>query len=259
MRSNSSSNRRPGVRLAMSRPLALCLGVALAAAPAPALADVRLGGDSGGYFTVAVKSWWEIPFRSVIRQRFDFSCGSASVATLLTHHYARPTLEREPFAQMWKLGDRETISKVGFSMFDMKTYLQSIGYRAEGFRITMDQLRQIRRPTIVLLDLNGYKHFVVVKGIRADRVLVGDSTLGLNEYSAEDFEKYWNNIALAIVSTPAKTRPVFNLASDWGPWSRAPTDQAGNQLDQSAGDLTTFLPPTYQLTPQLLLDIRVPF
>src|SRR3546814_9253728 len=93
---------------------------------------------------------------------------------------------------MWEKGDREAIRKVGFSMLDMKTYLASRGFRAEGFRITVDQLKLVKRPTIVLMDLKGFKHFVVIKGVRGDRVLTGDSVLGLNEYSLEDFEKHWN-------------------------------------------------------------------
>src|SRR3546814_10578109 len=81
------------------------------------------------------------------------------------------------------------------------------------------------------------KHFVVIKGVRGDRVLTGDSVLGLNEYSLEDFEKHWNGIALAIVEG-GKKRPEFNLAGDWGPWSQAPLEKDGS-LHVSAGDLTT--------------------
>src|SRR3546814_19943743 len=102
-------------------------------------------------------TWWDIPFRSVIRQRYDFSCGSAALATLLTYHYGAPTSEAMPFRAMWEKGDREAIRKVGFSMLDMKTYLASRGFRAEGFRITVDQLKLVKRPTIVLMDLKGFK------------------------------------------------------------------------------------------------------
>lgn len=230
---------------------ALCVLVA-----APAAAEVRFTGpETGGNYSVQVMSWWDIPFRSVVRQRYDFSCGSAAIATLLTYHYGVATSETTPFRAMWEKGDRDAIRKVGFSMLDMKNYLASRGYRAEGFRLTIDQLKQVRRPSIVLLDLKGFKHFVVIKGIRGDRVLTGDSVLGLNEYSLGDFEKHWNGIALAIVDG-AKQRPTFNLAGDWGPWSRAPLEGDGS-LRVSAGDLTTNLPPQYQLTPQILLDVRV--
>lgn len=219
-------------------------------------AEVRVGREAiGGDFSVGVMTWWDIPFRSVVRQRYDFSCGSAAVATLLTYHYDRPTNERTPFKAMWELGDKEAIKKVGFSMLDMRNYLTSIGYRAEGFKLTPDQLSQVKRPVIVLLDLDGFKHFVVVKGQTADQVLVGDSVLGINKYSTEDFAKYWNGVALAIVDGPIKSRPKYNLAGDWNRWSTAPTDQVS--ATAAIGDLTNHLPPLYQISPELLLDVQV--
>ncbi|MEH6758506.1 MAG: C39 family peptidase [Parasphingorhabdus sp.] len=231
------------------------LSLALFWSPA-ANAEVRLGREAlGGDYAVGVMTYWDIPFRSVVRQRYDFSCGSAAVATLLTYHYDLPTAERTPFKAMWDLGDKEAIKKVGFSMLDMRSYLQSIGYRAEGFKLEPGQLAQVKRPVIVLLDLNGFKHFVVVKGQTKDQVLVGDSVLGIKKYSTKDFYKYWNGIVLAIVDGPIQKLPTYNLAGDWSPWAPAPTDQVS--ATASIGDLTTHLPPLYQLTPEFLLDVRV--
>ena len=223
----------------------------------PAPAEVQLNRESGGDFTVNVMSWWEIPFRTVVRQRYDFSCGSAAVATMLTHHYGRPTTEQEPFKAMWATGDKDLIRKVGFSMFDMKNYLTGLGYTTEGFRLKVADLQNVKRPLIVLINLNGFKHFVVIKGISKDRILTGDSVLGLNQYALEDFEKMWNGIALAIVKTPTGQPGRYNLAGDWGPWSQAPLEEGNDALAVSVGDLTTHLPPEYQLTPIILLDVRV--
>ena len=224
--------------------------------PATLDAQVRLGPESGGAnYSVQVMSWADIPFRSIVRQRFDFSCGSAAVATLLTYHYGKPTAELQPFAQMWKVGDQATITKAGFSMYDMKLYLQSIGLRSEGYRMGVDDLRKSKRPAIVLLDLNGYKHFVVVKGVRGNTVLVGDPIRGLAQYEAADFQKSWNGIALAIVKNATKEPPLFNLARDWSPWSTAPLDD--NAQVANIGNVTTHLPQIYQLTPQILIDVRV--
>lgn len=233
------------------------IALVLAAQSSSTNAEVQLNRESGGDFSVSVMSWWEIPFRTVVRQRYDFSCGSAAVATILTHHYGRPTGEQEPFKAMWAKGDKELIRKVGFSMFDMKTYLTDLGYTTEGFRLKVADLAKIKRPMIVLLDLNGFKHFVVIKGFNNGRVLTGDSVLGLTQYSAEDFGKMWNGIALAIVKTPEPIRPRYNLAGDWGPWSQAPLEEGNDALAVSISDLTTHLPPDYQLTPTILLDVRV--
>lgn len=231
------------------------LAAALVGLAAPALAEVRLSSEAGGNYRVTVMSWWEIPFRTVVRQQYDFSCGSAAVATLLSYHYRRPTPERVAFAQMWKSGDQALIRKVGFSMFDMKSYLESAGFRAAGYRLGEEGLRKLKRPAIVLLDLKGFKHFVVVKGLRGDRVLVGDPMLGLNEYSFADFMKVWNGIALMIQTDEEAREPLYNLAGDWGPWSKAPMEDGA--LHIAPDNFATHLPPSYQLTPQILLDVNV--
>ncbi len=212
-------------------------------------------GSNGGHYNVGVMSWADIPFRSIVRQRYDFSCGSAAIATLLTYHYGRPTPEQLPFAEMWKAGDQKIITKSGFSMFDMKNYMQTIGLHAEGYRMSVDDLRKSARPAIVLLDLNGFKHFVVVKGVHGSTVLVGDPIRGLEKYDAKDFQKSWNGIALAIVKDASKAPPSFNIVRDWAPWSTAPVD--ANALVSTIGNITTNLPPTYQITTQIQIAARI--
>ena len=49
--------------------------------------------DSGSLYSVKVMTFRDIPFRTVIRQQYDYSCGSASLATLLHFHYGRPVGE----------------------------------------------------------------------------------------------------------------------------------------------------------------------
>ena len=246
---------RCGTKMKAARALAAAAATLVAAVSVSADAQVRLVNEAGGNYEVYVMSWWEIPFRSVVRQQYDFSCGSAAISTLLTYHFGRPTSERESFKAMWEQGDQETIKKVGFSMFEMKTFVEKLGYRAEGYRLTPAKLAKLPRPSIVLVELKGFKHFVVVKGVRGDRILVGDPMLGLSEYSLADFSKIWNGIALVVVDAPDDRKPRFNLAGDWGPWSKAPLE--GDAIRVLADDLTTYLPPSYQLTPQILLDVRV--
>ncbi len=235
-------------------PFSCLIAAALCSTSLSAQSQVELG-SSGGRYHVNVMSWADIPFRSIVRQKYDFSCGSAAVATLLTYHYNRPTPEQLPFTEMWKAGDQKLIAKSGFSLFDMKTYLQSVGLHSEGYRMNVDDLRKSKRPVIVLLDLNGFKHFVVVKGVQGNTVLVGDPIRGLEKYDAKDFQKSWNGIALAIVNGATKEPPSFNIIRDWSPWSTAPID-ANTQI-ANINDITTNLPPIYQLTTQIQIAARI--
>jgi uncharacterized protein len=255
MPSPATIGSQRSIRLNWRRLISPLFFVTAMIAPA-AHAQLQMGPEAGGgHYAVKVMSWADIPFRAIVRQRYDFSCGSAAVATLLTYHYGRPTTEEMSFGEMWKAGDRTIITKSGFSMFDMKNYLQSIGLHSEGFRLSIADMAKAKRPVIVLLDLNGFKHFVVVKGVQNKTIVVGDSIRGLTQFSAEEFQKSWNGIALAIVDDKGTERPGYNLLRDWASWSTAPVGD--NALVATIGDLTTFLPPTYQITPQILLNVRV--
>jgi predicted double-glycine peptidase len=202
------------------------------------------GGDS--YF-VDVKSIWEIPFRTVVRQRFDYSCGSAAVATLLAHHYGKPVGEAEVFRAMYETGDKPRIQKVGFSLLDMKRYLAAEGFKADGYRLTLAQLEKSRSPAITVVQNGSYKHFVVIKGVRDGQVLVGDPALGLKKYSFAEFEKMWNGIAFMIREVPA-TQVAFNREDEWRPYAQAPLDdRLGGKGAYASFDGS--VRPLYQIAP----------
>jgi hypothetical protein len=77
---------------------------------------------------------------------------------------------------------------------------------------------------------------------------------GLGEYSREDFAKVWNGVALVIVDGKRETG-AFNLAGDWGPWSTAPMEDGALRI--APDDFATHLPPSYQISPQILLDVDI--
>ena len=227
--------------------LALCLA-AWVALSAPSQAQVRTHGEGGGHFSLNVMSWRDIPFRTVVRQEYDYSCGSAAVATLLRYHYGVNVGEAEVFQSMFARGDQERIRQVGFSMLDMRTYLESRGYGADGLRLSLDRLATLNTPAIALITHDNYRHFVVVKGVSADRVLVGDPTFGLQTYTREEFEAVWNGVVLAIRRLPeGAAAPLYNRPEEWGPWAVAPLGDARGPV--SPTDLMLGMRELYQITP----------
>lgn len=232
------------------RGLALLTAVAASMSAAPSTAQISVPPSSGLEGTVGVITWRDIPFRTVVRQQFDFSCGSAALATLLTYQYGLKTSETDAFKRMYAVGDQAKIRKVGFSMLDMKRYLAERGVDSDGFRMSLDEIASEGRPAVALVVLGRYRHFVVIKGVARDRVLVGDPALGLKTYTRGEFAKIWNGIAFMLDGKGATTHPQFNARSDWDPWSRAPLDavQSGTL---SLAELSRNLAPIYQLTPVL--------
>lgn len=242
---------------AASRVTAVALGLALAG-PGSALSDVRLGRDTGpGDFRVSVLSWWEIPFRTTIRQQYDYSCGSAALATLLTYQYGRPTSETEVFQAMWAAGNQAQIRKLGFSMLEMKSFLEKLGYLVVGARVSVEQLGRLNRPAIALITIGPYRHFVVIKGAHDGVIVTGDPARGLVTYRLADFGKMWNGILLLPLDSPTHQKPIFNADRDLDPWSQAPVSFGRDEQRSSIDSLTSNLPPVYQLTTQMLLAAHV--
>jgi uncharacterized protein len=191
-------------------------------------------------FNVPLTTLKEIRFMRVVKQSQDFSCGSAAVATLLTYHYGRPVAEDAVLTAMFATGDQEKIRQEGFSMLDMKDYLQSIGLHAEGYEVGLDKIAEVGIPGIALVKTKGYLHFVVLKGVRGDRVLIGDPALGAKFMSRAEFQNIWNGIFFVIVGNARAAKREFNRTEDWATVAQAPL--AGTVSGHSLGDLMLFMP-----------------
>ena len=187
---------------------------------------VMLGGcgsaTSGGVNRLAfgnfaaglpVSSIYDRRFATVVRQNYDFSCGSAALATLLRFHYDRAVDEQTTFLGMWAKGDQRLIRKSGFSLLDMKRYLGAVGLSADGYQVSLAQIRQTRIPGIALIETGGYKHFVVIKGVvpglAGETVLLGDPATGLRRMSGPEFIKAWNGVFFVIGQSGAVIKSSF--------------------------------------------------
>jgi predicted double-glycine peptidase len=189
-----------------------------------------LGSASGTQANVGVKSWQQMRFTATVRQQYDFSCGSAALATLLTYHYNHPVSEAAVFEAMFRAGDQQTIRRQGFSLLDMQVYLRSQGFQGDGFELPLEKLAAARLPAIVLVSDQGYNHFVVLKGIADGRVLLGDPANGARSVSLARFNELWRNKLLFVIHGHSGAI-TFNGGPDW---RSAPTVPLGQALDTAA-------------------------
>ncbi len=206
--------------LGFARFLLATVVVTLASSPAAAGSVDVLG--SVGTLSVPVTSLREAKFKATLKQQYDFSCGSAALAALLHFHYHYPVTEEQVFREMYDRGDQDKIRGVGFSLLDMKRYLETIGYQADGIRGPLDTLLEWNLPAIVLINDRGYRHFVIVKGVRPDRVLIGDPAAGMRAIARADFEGMWNGILFVVRDHPRLAGESFNLERDWQLMAHAP-------------------------------------
>jgi len=230
---------RRGGRKACAAALGLAVAVGLSTQTATP-GEVTVTALPGAHVSVSVRSMKEVKFLGVIRQQYDFSCGSAAVASLLTYHYGRPTSEREVFEAMWEKGDQAKISRYGFSLLDMKGYLASRGLAADGFRVPLEKLAEVQVPAIALIDTDGYRHFVVIKGIDEERVLVGDPALGVRVMRRAEFEAIWNGILFVLRGEGEIAREHFNQEAVWNVKPDSPVEWA--RFRDTLGSFTLNLP-----------------
>lgn len=201
----------------------LAAGAALAdpIAPSAGLQAAHFPAIAMGGVALPVVSMRQSRLAGTLLQQYDFSCGSAAIATLLTHHYRLPVSEQEVFEAMYLQGDQAKIRREGFSYLDMKRYLARLGFAADGFQQPLDKLVDARIPALALINENGYQHFVVIKGVQADRVLLGDPAQGTRAMPRRDFEALWSNRLLFVIHNRME-QAQFNRAADWRAAPRAP-------------------------------------
>lgn len=181
--------------------------LALCAAPDVRADDVRrvnmhlnaLPGEAT--VTKPIRTMRDLRYRDVVRQGYDYSCGSAALATVLRYGYGKQVNETAMIKDMVShTANPADVMRSGFSMLDMKRYAERNGMRAHGFKVEVDALYRLQIPVITLLDTRGYKHFVVVKGANAGRIMIADPALGHRVIYQDEFLKHWNGIVLAVMT-----------------------------------------------------------
>lgn len=80
------------------------------------------------------------------------------------------------------------IDRQGVSFRGISQAAETIGMRTNSFRLTYDDLLNIKMPCIAHWNQN---HFVVIYKITKSKVWISDPALGLVTYTAEEFKKHW--------------------------------------------------------------------
>ncbi|HEY9134203.1 MAG TPA: C39 family peptidase [Pseudomonadales bacterium] len=152
------------------------------------------------YEQVSVRPLSEIKNQNVVRQKYDFSCGSAALTTVLNYYLDVEIDEVQAVNAMLHYGERENIiQRRGFSLLDMKRFVSGIGYKSGGFKGTIEDLKEVNNPAIVQIIHGGFKHFVVLRKTSHDRVFLADPAFGNFTMTIEQFEKVWESNVLFIV------------------------------------------------------------
>jgi len=138
---------------------------------------------------------------NIVKQEYDYSCGSAALATLLKYHLGEDLSEQQVIQGLMEYGNIKQIeARRAFSLLDMKRFVGVLGYEGAGYTGELDDLRGLDMPCIVPIEFYGYKHFVVYKGIYGDHIFVADPYMGNMSFTISVFEEMWHQNIMFIVS-----------------------------------------------------------
>ncbi len=154
---------------------------------------------------VQIKPALENQFRGIVRQAYDYSCGSAALTTLLNGYVGTNLTEQQTMEGLLRFGEyNRIVERRSFSLLDMKRFVTAIGFDSGGFKGEFSDLVNQRQPAIVPISYAGFKHFVVFKAFKDGRVYVADPALGNISFDQERFKEIWENNTMFIVNVPAE-------------------------------------------------------
>ena len=133
---------------------------------------------------VVVHSWKELRDAHVVKQDRDYSCGAASLATLLNEFYGLSLTEEQILKDMNKPDMMANFN-------DMARVVTHYGFNSGGVALSYEQLSKLIVPVVVYLQHRGEDHFLVLRGISATQVQLADPSWGNRIFSKAQFLAMW--------------------------------------------------------------------
>ncbi len=162
-----------------------------------------------------VKPFDKFKNENIIKQEFDYSCGSAALATLLNFYLGETLTEQQVIQGMMEYGDSRLIEeRRAFSLLDMKQFVTVLGYQGAGYTAELEDLKTLDKPCIVPIEFFGYKHFVVYRGMYKDHMFFADSFMGNISFTVTEFQKMWHRNILFLVTTGEQTLNALRLKEE---------------------------------------------
>ena len=151
------------------------------------------------FIQTPARSWVELRNKNLTHQQYDYSCGAASLSTLLSYYYGIPTDEREilDFLLEYKgiSADRkreievneELRDRAHLSFADLAVFAEHKGLRVQGLALSLQSLAKLQMPVIIYVNVRDMEHFSVYKGMDSRFVYLADPSLGNIKVSIAKF------------------------------------------------------------------------
>lgn len=118
-------------------------------------------------------------------------CGAAALGILLAHYKVIVPLEELRLAC--------GVSRDGSLASNVVRAARRYGMRAQGYRRELAALHELRKPVILFWNFN---HFLVLEGIKGDRVFLNDPACGPRVVTLHDLDLAFSGVVLEIEPGP---------------------------------------------------------
>lgn len=153
-------------------------------------------------------------FEATVPQRFDYTCGAASIATVLTYYWYRPTSEADVIHALegrYSLREIARRRETGLSFDDLIFAAGQLGFKAQGVRIGLPELAKLNGPVIAQLTNKAFQHFVVLRRSGRGVYYVSDPIVGELAMGDPEFRTEFTGYALAVWRPGTPLRPGAKL------------------------------------------------
>lgn len=118
-------------------------------------------------------------------------CGAASLAMILAYHGRFVPLEELRIAC--------GVSRDGSKASNILKAARSLGMKAQGFRMELEELQELPLPLIIFWNFN---HFIILEGIKDGKAHLNDPADGHKSVPMDEFSDSYTGIALSITPGP---------------------------------------------------------
>jgi len=159
--------------------------------------DGQIVSNSGYSIDVAdgtVASFKTLNEQNIFMQRYDFSCGAASLATLMKFYFSDDVSEQMLLDQaksMFPAQEYEIIAERGLSFVELSMLSEARGYQSASVRLKTAALPKLQGPILVYVETIDYRHFAILRGMAGEYVYLADPSRGNIRLTVSEFAKEW--------------------------------------------------------------------
>jgi predicted double-glycine peptidase len=133
----------------------------------------------------SIKSWTEFKNENLTRQKYDYSCGSASLSTILKYYYDLNINEKDILDNVLKLKGFDITKKekledgnTSLSFLDLANYSKTKGFKSFGLALDFISLQKLKAPVILFVKIRKSEHFTIYKNMDKNYVYLADPSFG---------------------------------------------------------------------------------